>query len=285
MSLSVSTSASAATVAKNVLPEAARVVEGGRTLEILVPQAEIKSNINASNVSMYAGGGLLMALVDAKINSDRAKAAESDIQPLRAALAGFDADALAQSTTKAVVDANSWFQAQPVTFGRDNSPAGKLAALDAATTNQMAFFEYDYEISADFSYLKTTLVMTVADKAAPEGKKPAGRLDDKNLLYSQSVISIISLASPSKVATENAARWSADGGKLARQALGLGFDDLRSLGARSLALTLADTAAMSSRDKKLQSVAVIYAGRVVEETPTGTLYFNGGFIRTQTVGQ
>ena len=48
---------------KTILPEAARAVEGGRQVEVLVSQSEIKSDINESNITTSTGVGLLWAVV------------------------------------------------------------------------------------------------------------------------------------------------------------------------------------------------------------------------------
>ena len=48
----------------NVLPEAAHAIEGGGAVQILVPQAEIGAQVNASNVSMATGGGALLSNLD-----------------------------------------------------------------------------------------------------------------------------------------------------------------------------------------------------------------------------
>ena len=74
-----------------VVAEGARSVPGGRTIQVIVAQAEIQSNINRSRIAQAAGGGMLMALIDASVEQSRAKKAEAAITPLREALAGFDA--------------------------------------------------------------------------------------------------------------------------------------------------------------------------------------------------
>ena len=95
---------------KFILPEAARTVDGGRDVQVLIAQDEIKSTIVASSVSAVTGGGLLAALIDAKVNNDRARKAEATIQPLRQALIGFDADTLALDGAKSAMTKLPWFQ-------------------------------------------------------------------------------------------------------------------------------------------------------------------------------
>src|SRR5882762_11105976 len=56
--LSASAIGSAATH-NNFIAEQSRTPTGGRSLQVLVAQAEIKSNINPSNIAVATGGGLL----------------------------------------------------------------------------------------------------------------------------------------------------------------------------------------------------------------------------------
>ena len=269
---------------KNIFPEAARQVEGGRTLQVLVAQQEIKSDINKSNIAVAAGGGLMMALIDAAVEAERAKKAEAAIVPLRAELQDFDADTLAMDTTKKVADQAPWLQPTTLTLGRDSSLVGKSGVLDASVTPQVAFFEYSYDVSPDFSSIRVGLNMQVANRAVAEGKKPESRLHPKQLAYAQTVTTVISLPSPSKNMAENAARWSADDGKLARQALAAGFEELAVLAPRALSLTEADLKTMAARDKK-NVVAGGFGGRLQEETPTGKLIYNGALVQVKTIAE
>ncbi|MDB5433636.1 MAG: hypothetical protein JWP35_4752 [Caulobacter sp.] len=267
---------------KTVLHQEARTVEGGRTVQVLVAQAEIKSDINPSNVVVATGGGLLGALIDAKINSDRAKKAELLIQPVRVALTGFDVDALAVNATKTGLTDAGWFGAQTSAFGRDNSVLGKCSVLDASAAPQVAFFEYAYDLSPDFSSVRVSVTMSFAAKAIPAGKKSEARVAPKFVIYSQTLVSVVSLPNPSKDAAGNAARWSADNGKLARQALEMGFAETGVLMPRAFAMTEDDLKVMSGRDRK-NTMAGGYMGRVQEESPSGTLLYTGGLVHVQTL--
>lgn len=269
---------------KNILPEAGRQVDGGRSVQVLVAQEEIKSDINKSNLAVAAGGGLLMALIDAGVEAERAKKAEAAILPLRTALQGYDVDALAQETTQSVADQTTWLQPAATSFSRDSSVLAKSGVLDNSASSQVAFFEYAYDTSPDFSSLRVAVNIQFANKANLEGKKPEARLQPKQLAYAQTITSVVSLPSPQGDADANVARWSADDGKLARKAIATGFDQLRILTPRALALADADAKSMSSRDKK-NVVLGGFGGRLQEETPTGSLLFNGALVHVQTLAE
>ena len=56
-------------------------------------QQEMNASITPSNIAQFTGGGLIPALIDAGINSSRAKRAEAAVAPIRDALIGFDVSA------------------------------------------------------------------------------------------------------------------------------------------------------------------------------------------------
>jgi hypothetical protein len=269
---------------KNLMSDQARGLDGGRGLQILVPQEEIKSNINPSNIAVFTGGGLIGALIQVKVDSDRAVKAEAAIQPLRAALTGFDADVLARDTTAAALAKVAWFKTATPAFSRDATMPGFSTALDANPTGQVAFFTYAYDGAPDLSNLRVKVTISIADKTLKTGQKPETRLYPRNLVYSTTVTSVVNLPNPSKDAASNAARWSADNGKLARKALATGFGQVGLLIPRALELTEAGETAMLTKDKK-NLVAGGFSGRVQEDGPTGTLLYSGALIHVQTVAE
>lgn len=266
-----------------VVTENARNVQGGRAVQVLVAQAEIKSNINPSNIAAATGGGLLGGALAASQNASRTKKAEALIEPVREALADFDADRLAQNTTAAALAQVPWLQAAAVSFSKDSSPVGKSSALDGIGASQVAFIEYTYDFSPDFSELRVVAKVEFASKAMPAAAtKPEARVSRKNLAYSQQITTIVSLSAAVEEKAGNASQWSADGGKRAREALTLAFAEMEKLLPRTLALTAADVAAMSAKTNPKGNVGG-FAGRVVE-SPTGeTLLWGPGFIWHSTL--
>jgi hypothetical protein len=189
----------------NFISEEAKTVDGGRAVQVLVAQSEIQSNINQSHVAVAAGGGLLMVLIDAAIEAERAKQAEIDITQIREALAGFDADALAQANARGLLDTVPWLQPSPVTFGKDSTPVGKSTTLDNSGAQQVAFLEYTYDVSSEFDAVRVALKIQFARRDMPPSKskkpKPELRLEPKNLAYSQTITSVISLPNRSVTST------------------------------------------------------------------------------------
>jgi hypothetical protein len=270
---------------RNVLPEAARAPPGGvRAVQVIVPQAELASNINPSIMTLAMGGGVLGVVIDAKIDNDRAKRAEAGITLLRAALGDFDADRLAVETTRSAIARTPWFDAGAdgrIGFGRDASPWGENEVLNAraADAGQVAFFCYTYDTSADFSSIRVGVSIVFANTAVPAGGKPDQRLAAKNMPYVQTLTSVVNLSNPAS-AQENSARWAANGGALARRAIGLGFDEIAALVPRALALDEASLTGLDAGERRTLSGV---SGKVVQEQAGGVLLFNGGFAHVQSI--
>lgn len=266
----------------SILPESARSVEGGRAVHVNVAQPELAAAINPSNVSAATGGGLIGAMIDSSVQANRSGRAEIGITPIRATLFDFDVDELAIETTNAVTSRLPWFGGQPATFGRDPSPFAKNAALDATTAAQVAFFDYGYEVSPDFSSVRVTVLITLANKVDPTVRRPEQRLQSRYLAYSQTVTSVVQLANAT-TAEENSARWAANDGALVRQGLTTAFVDISTLIPRALQLTEADRQAAAAAPRATDRT---YPGaRVIEQNEAGTLLFTGGLVHVQTLSE
>ena len=281
-----------AAVARDVSPQSyiadtTRAAPGSVTVRVEVAQAEIKSDINPSNVAVATGGGLLGAIVGAAIDSANAKKAEILITPLRDALTGFDVEALAIDTTKAETTDLPWVSVTPATFSKDTSKAGQSSYLDTIPGAKLAVVTYSYDLSPDFSSIRVVERISIARKAALNAAgaaiKPVDRLTDRNLEYSQFATSVVTLAAGAKDKAANVALWSADGGKRARAALTTAFAEVSRLTRRSLALTPDMIKTMNGKENK-RIFAGGYTGREVAGEASGTtLIWAPGFVSQQMI--
>ena len=269
----------------SVVAESARTVTGGRAVQVVVGQMEIKSDINPSNIAVYTGGGLLGAMVQASVDAERAKKAEAAISPLRDALTGFDADALAISATKTAIASVDWLHTDAVKFSKDATVNAKSGVLDAEGAAQIAFFDYSYDVSPDFSAMRVVVSMSFANKAQPSGStKAEARLKPNALAYAQKVTSIITLPDAGKDINVNAQRWAADDARLARQAVTLAFANAEKLIPRTLALTPEDQKTMKAMKTKYVTVGG-FQGRPLEQDGSHTLLWDGSYIQVDTLPQ
>lgn len=264
--------------------EGARSVPGGRAVEVTVGQAEIRSNISSS-MAVAGGFGLLGAVVGSNIDSSRAKVAETTISPLRDALLDFDTDGLAVSATRSALATVDWMQPVDIKVSKDPTTLGMGSFLDASDAAQGAFFNYDYEMSADFSTIKVVLSIQFANKALAEGaSKPESRFAWGKLAYAQTLVSNIALPAPAATPDANAQLWAAGDGKLAKQALTLAFSNIQTLIPRTLALSESDISALNDK-AKVKETTNGYTGRVQEKTDGHVLLWANSFVETDTLPQ
>lgn len=265
---------SQAAIKNNYVAPEAHAIEGGRSVYVMVPQAEIQPNINISNLTAAAGGGLLFALIDAGVNNARAKEAEKQVIPLREALVGFEVDPRIQGASAAAINGLGWLDVRATKFSKDPSGDAMLAALDAGATPQLLVLRYDYETSADFSAIVVSLRASLVNKATPKGKKPTVRQQAKYLPYNQSFRSFVLLPDPNpKDAAANVQAWAADGAKAARTAIDLGIQRCDELFVRSLGYTAAEAASMMKRNKRKMATVPGVTGWEIESQPTHSVYY------------
>jgi hypothetical protein len=167
---------------KYVLPEAARPVAGGRSVQVSVGQAELGSNINSTLGFAMVAGGAVGVLIEAGVGADRAQRAQLGITPIRRGLMDLDADQLAIDSTKAALAAMPWFEGQEPAFSRDATLFGKNDFLTAAATSQVAFFTYSYDMAPDFSSVNVSVGIAIANREQAKKGQPYTRLLDNNLV-------------------------------------------------------------------------------------------------------
>lgn len=253
-----------------------------RSVRVLVAQAEIKSDINASTLAVATGGGMLGGLIAAAQNAERAKKAEELIAPLRTALIDYDADVVAQESAKAALAGVPWLSSAALTFGKDSSPVGRTTFLDANDAAQVVFVEYTYDLSPEFDALRVVANIQFTNKAVPAsgGKpgKPDDRVKPKNLAFARSITVAVTLpnADP-KDKDGNAARWAANNGEPARKAMQQAFARLAELLPRTLELSDADVAALKDKKKEKAAYGAL-AGRLVERNGGETLFWANQFV-------
>jgi hypothetical protein len=265
-----------------VLPEAARPVAGGRSVQVSVGQAELGSNINSTLGFAMVAGGALGVIVEAGVGADRAQRAQLGITPIRRGLMDFDADQLAIDSTKAALAAMPWLEGQEPAFSRDATLFGKNDFLTAAATSQVVYFTYVYDMAPDFSSVNVSVGIAIANREQAKKGQPYTRLLDKNLVFGQRVSSVVRLANPT-TPVENAQRWAANDSALAKKALTLAFTKAGDLIPRALTLTDADVARFNAAERR--TIGPL-GGKLMEEDRGAVLLFNPlpmGLIHVQTL--
>lgn len=266
-----------------------RTIAGGRSVQIILSQTQIETTIDVGRVASSAnGGGLLGAIIISEMDDKREalshsarQRAEATIAPLRQALQGFDVNGLAVATTKAALAKPAWFQPISIDITSDQAIQSRPSFLASLKSPQFALIGYRYETSPDFTQIRVIAEIQLGRGGAIKGGKPM-----LTPFYRQRVASIMQLRKPSFEPSENAATWSADGGRLAKAALTSAFGRLERL--MPLALNLSESELRAIRAKgREKAYAAGYYGPLVErniEGPSETLIWVDGLLNVQPIG-
>lgn len=272
-----------------------RAVNDARPVAALTSQTELATSIELGRVLGPAGGngGVLGVLIILAMDrtTERLTAAanaraDGQIAPLRAALDGFDANALALQATNAGLAGQSWFNAGPAELrvsdpqAVDAPPPQRLFALDHPQASQLGSVSWRYQMSPDFTQVQVIASVEIIDRA---------RLVPR---YRQQLISIVKLDRPSFVPEENVARWSANGGAPARRAIEMAFARAGQTIPRIMELDQAAYRHATDRRRSDRVIAVGYHGPVLYQDEAGPVFWArdgdqglAAFIAVQTVAE
>ncbi|MXO89473.1 hypothetical protein [Pontixanthobacter aquaemixtae] len=237
--------------------ESARQVEPARPVGSIVPQEQIASSIDLGRI-IPNEGGLIGALIDRtpeKLAQNAAAKADGFFAPLRDALDGFDANALASSATSQAVAQTVWFGAGEPALHAGTSMAATLndeKSGRADSTVSMTYWigafateandtvgaltweqerqQLEEEFAAQHPDAKELALVTWRYQLSADftnmqviADLAIRRQNSSVRLYEQQLISIVKLRRPSFVEEENVALWAANDGALARRALEMAF--------------------------------------------------------------
>lgn len=270
-----------------------RAASDARPVAALLSQNEIASSIELGRIlgPNTGNGGILGAIIIVAMDrtTERLTAAanaraEGHIAPLRAALAGFDSNALAQQATRTALSGLPGFNADAtelrVSASQDENapPPQRQFALDHPQASQLGLVSWRYQMSPDFSQVQVIASVEIVDRA---------RLAPR---YRQQLISIVKLDRPSFVPEENVARWSANGGAAARRALQMAFARASQTIPRILELDQATYRHATDRRRTDRVIAVGYHGPVLFQDEAGPVFWArdgdqglAAFVAVQTV--
>lgn len=244
-----------------ILAEKDRAVVGGRSVQVVIPQMEIATSIDAGRVARAPTGGLIDTIIMSQIDDTRKiiehglhEKADATVAPLRRALRDFDIKALALTTTKAALAKPDWFQLREIAFTSD-------AARDATLV-------YRYGLSPDFTRLQVTATLSLV-------RNPSV------VVFRQTIASIVQLRAPSYEPDINVARWSADNGKLAKASLTIAFAQFERLIPYALGLNDADLKNFTAKSREKAFAAGVYAPLIDtgKSNPGNKLLWSGGLVQ------
>ncbi|RZF24877.1 hypothetical protein EVC45_36320 [Paraburkholderia sp. UYCP14C] len=198
----------------------------GRDVIVSVPQSEANVDVDKSNLTVIAGGGLLFALIDAAVEKSRASDAEDTVKPIREALIDYDFERNALDAVKQATAKVNWLAVNGTVFTKEATNDNFAKLMDDSAASQIMYNNFDYVFSSDFKTLRVGLRTTILPRTSPStpDQKATERLADKNAVYYNKWVYAVTLPSPGNDKRANAQLWAENQGALARDALNKGID-------------------------------------------------------------
>ena len=121
---------------------------------VTVPQKEITAEVEASQVAAAGGGGLLLALIDVAVESNRAKTAEELVQPIKDSLVDIDFNELFVAELNKNLKSVDWLNVENVQLNADLTQNLREENFAMADSDAVLFVNAGYSLSSNFSSLK-----------------------------------------------------------------------------------------------------------------------------------
>lgn len=152
---------------------------------LVVTQSEIGSDINASNLTGAAGGGLLWAVIDSSVNAKRTKTAEETIGPIRDKMIDYDFGTVFERELRTALTGTTIDGLGNVDLRRATDKDMAEIVLAETAKDAVLFVDTTYQFSADFSQISARANVTMYPKsealfAYRENNKDNGKLADLN---------------------------------------------------------------------------------------------------------
>lgn len=226
------------------LPVAAR--DKIATTEVAVPiqQSEIYVFVPQSQIAAAGGGGLLLALIDAGVDSVRTSKAEDAVKPLRDAMVDYDFDGTLQSDLKTSLSQVSFVHPDSVHVVKAVNYDSFDGVIAASKDSAVLFTTTDYRLSNDANILDITmraeLIGNSADLRALKPWTAKHSSEPANALYRNQFTYEVHLIGATSDRPSNIAMLSADRGAALRKELQAGEARLAAMLAADLQRTDTD---------------------------------------------
>jgi hypothetical protein len=192
--------------------------------DVVVPIRQSEIYIFVPMATGGAGFGLIGALVDTAVDSERTSKAEGAVTPLRNAMVDYSFDSALQDELKTSLSQVAWLHAGNYGVTHDISNDGLGKALAASKASTVLFLVADYRLSNDGDVLFVTFQAALMPNTDQTRALIPGKRDEKtavaltNALYRNRFV-FEAHVNGTGDRPRNVAEWSANNGAAARAAL------------------------------------------------------------------
>lgn len=150
---------------------------------VVVEQYEINARVAGSNMSVYMGGGLVPALIDASVEHEQAKKAEEFLAPIRDSLLDYDYPRVLEDTFRDKLAEVEWLAVANTALEHEANPEQLLETYSASDASVILRIRIFYEFEHDLSsiYVRCDAGLWPKDEALREVSGAAKRKDPVSL--------------------------------------------------------------------------------------------------------
>jgi hypothetical protein len=235
------------------LPAAARDNIASADVVVPIKQSEIYVFVPNSQIAAAGGGGLLLALVDAGVDSVRTSKAEAAVKPLRDAIVDYNFDQTLQSEIQTSLASDPWLHPDHARVIKELANDRLDKVLMDSKDTAVLFATADYQLSNNALELTITMTASLfpnsdALNALKQRAKSGPRSSVVNALYHNTLTFTADVPNATADRDRNIATWSANNGAVMRATLTKGARELARMLASDLQGPEADTALNNDPD-------------------------------------
>ena len=235
------------------LPAAARDNIASADVVLPIKQSEIYVFVPNSQVAAAGGGGLLLALIDAGVDSVRTSKAEAAVKPLRDAIVDYNFDQTLQSEIQTSLASDPWLHPDHAHVIKELTNDSLDRAIADSKDAAVLFATADYRLSNNAVELTITMTASLFPNSdALNALKQRAKSDPSsslaNSLYHNTLTFTADVPNATDDRDRNIATWSANNGAVMRATLTKGSRELARMLASDLQGPEADTALSSDPD-------------------------------------
>ncbi|WP_348675107.1 hypothetical protein [uncultured Abyssibacter sp.] len=249
---------------------------------LIVDQEEINAtyivqNSSAATAQFGLIGGLIGAVVDASVNSTRAKTAEERVADIRNAILGFDFETTMQGHLDSSLTEVTWLHARPVEVLTNAQSSDDLDRLLRKETGDVHLFvSADYSIDAELNAARVSLEV-IAVPRSKTVREISGWTADRppyvvrrTAIYQNTISYAAYMGLTSSDVEEREEHWIDNQGALLKKALETGINNV----VRTLIVDLNDSTPDTERTAKVDfkdptKATVGLTARSVKDTDDG----------------
>jgi hypothetical protein len=208
----------------NHLNTSAKPLVGTFDVFILNSQDTLVADIQRSNITAAAGGGLLFALIDAGVNSARAEDAAELVKPIQDNLADFDTRALLSQSVKEALSSLTTMKMSNYTVEPEPIKDRTKTHYAASNADAVLFLAGSYRLTQDLNQLIVSLngfMLPRAEALMPYRENPKRAFDPAKIegnIYRNNLEVAKSLGNMGMSKEEAAAKLASDKGVAVRAA-------------------------------------------------------------------